>query len=180
MKLSAGRPLLGVALIVFCNQVLAQFEKRHWSTESDPPNIEYTDISGNTWNGFQLKGKIVVLNFWATWCAPCMEEMPSLQKLQDNSQSNQLLVLTINNKESPGKIQQFIGKNQFTLPVITDRQGVIAKKWGVKIFPTSIVLSHQGKPMWIIEGAVDWTGQEMQELLKNSAISPSTTRPTDY
>ena len=165
MKSRASHLFLAVLLLVCSCQVFAQFEKRNWPTNISAPSIEYTDLSGQLWNWPQLKGKVVVINFWATWCTPCTEELPSLQQLQDLKQNNNFIVLTINNKEAPSRIRNFNLKNGFTLPVVADRQGDIAKSWGIKIFPTSVILSREGKPIWVIEGSADWTSKEISNLL---------------
>lgn len=159
--------VLGLALVLCATQAQAQFEKKPWPKALAAPSIEYTDLSGKAWGSPQLKSKVVVLNFWATWCAPCLEELPSLQTLQEFSNSNEIVILTINVKETPSKIQQFMGRNSFNFPVIADRQGDIAKKWGVKVFPTTVIVSAQGKPVWFVEGSVDWTNQEISEWLKS-------------
>jgi thiol-disulfide isomerase/thioredoxin len=158
--------ILGPTLVLCTTHALAQFDKKRWPKGMVVPSIEYTDLSGKAWEPHQLKGKVVILNFWATWCAPCLEELPSLQTLRDFSTSNDLLILTINVKETPSKIQQFVSRNGYTFPVIADRQGDISKKWGVKLFPTSVVISTQGKPIWIVEGPVDWTSKEIPEWIK--------------
>jgi len=156
---------LWLALVLCTTQVHAQFEKKPWPKAMAVPRIEYTDLSGKAWDGQQLKGKVVVLNFWATWCAPCLEELPSLQTFQDFSHQNEIVILTINVKETPSKITTFLTRNGFNFPVIADRYGEITKKWGVKLFPTSVVVSAQGKPVWIVEGSVDWTHPEVSEWL---------------
>ena len=118
---------LGLTLALCTTHALAQFDKKRWPKGMVVPSIEYTDLSGKAWEPHQLKGKVVILNFWATWCAPCVEELPSLQTLRDFSTSNDLLILTINVKETPSKIQQFVSRNGYTFPVIADRQGDISK-----------------------------------------------------
>ena len=157
---------IGLALAIYATQAHAQYEKKPWPQSLDFPRIEYTDLSGKAWDWQQLKGKVVVLNFWATWCAPCLEELPSLQTLQDFTNNTGVVILTVNVKETPSKIQQFVTRNGFNLPIIADRQGDLAKKWAVKIFPTTVILSAQGKPTWMVEGPVDWTGKEASEWLK--------------
>jgi thiol-disulfide isomerase/thioredoxin len=157
--------IFAVLLLLSSTQLFAQFAKRPWTANVRTPSIEYTDLSGQLWNWQKFKGKVLVINFWATWCAPCTEELPSLQRLQDLHQNNHLTVLTINHKEAPSKIRQFNAASGFTLPVVADREGDIAKSWGVKIFPTSVILSTEGKPLWIIEGSVDWTSKEILDLL---------------
>jgi len=165
MKSRFSHLFMAVLLLVCTPQVFAQFEKRNWPNNASFPPFEYSDLSGQLWNWQQVKGKVVVINFWATWCVPCTDELPSLQQLQDLNQNNNFVVLTINNKEAPSRIRNFNLKNGFTLPVIADRQGDIAKSWGIKIFPTSVILSREGKPIWVIEGSADWTSKEISNLL---------------
>jgi thiol-disulfide isomerase/thioredoxin len=109
-----------------------------------------------------LRGKKVVLNFWATWCAPCKEELPSLQIFSDLQNPEQVLVLTINVKEPPGRAQRFMQNNQISLPLISDTQGEWAQKFGVKVYPTSLLLDTKGQIRWRIMGEVDWTSAEPQ------------------
>ena len=130
------------------------------------PAIEWVDVSGKSWSLDQLKGKSVAVNFWATWCAPCLEELPSLQTLLEFSRGSDVVVLTVNVKDPLSRIQQFVSRNGFTFPVVSDRQGAMARQWGVKVFPTSVLISPQGKPVWVIEGAVDWAGQDAGEWIR--------------
>lgn len=157
--------LLGILMLACSNHALAQYEKKPWPPHLTAPAIDYTELSGQLWDRQLLKGKVVVINFWASWCAPCIEEMPSLQRLQESIPKNQLIVLTINHKETPIKIRNFNQRNGFTLPVIADQQGNIAKSWGIKIFPSTIVLSPHNQPLWSIEGSTDWASDEWIGLL---------------
>lgn len=140
----------------------AQHQATRWPTHVAVPPIEFTDLSAQTWGAERFKGKTVVINFWATWCAPCLEELPSLQTFADFNQTSDITVLTVNVKDPLNRVRQFVVRNQFSFPVVADRQGVLARQWGVKVFPTTIILSPQGVPTWIIEGAVDWTDQRVQ------------------
>ena len=163
---SGYRLFLWAVLLLFGSpHVSAQFVKRPWPSNVSVPSMEFTDLSGRSWNWPQLKGKVVVINFWATWCAPCIEELPSLQRLQELNQNKPLMVLTINHKEGPRKIRQFNAENGFTLPVVADRQGDISKQWGIKIFPTTVLFSKEGQPLWIIEGSADWNSKEIDQWL---------------
>lgn len=148
---------LGLVFVLMTSQAHAQFQKKSWAITIQAPEINDTDLAGITWNNEQLKNKKVILNFWATWCAPCLEELPSLQTLFEISDYKEVAILTINVKETKNKVQSFVSSHGLSFPVILDRQGDIAKKWGVRIYPTTILISSQGKPQWVVEGSVDWT-----------------------
>lgn len=160
--------LWGVILaLCWTGALQAQHLKSPWPSRLAQPAIDWVDESGKTWNRSQLAGKTVVINFWATWCAPCLDELPSLQTLREFSRDTNVVVLTVNVKDPVSRIHQFVSRNGFTFPVVSDRQGALARLWGVKVYPTSVLVSPQGKPVWVIEGAVDWTGREADEWIRS-------------
>jgi thiol-disulfide isomerase/thioredoxin len=122
------------------------------------PAVFGTDLSGRVWKTADLRGRAVLLNFWASWCEPCRAEMPSLQALQAQH-GDKLLVLAINYKESPEVVQRFVERQGWTLPVLTDPQGTLAKRWGVGIFPTSVLVGANGRVQAVVHGEVDWQAQ---------------------
>ena len=140
----------------------AQYEKTPWTGANTLLSGAFKDNSGQTVTAESLRGKKVVMNFWATWCAPCKEELPSLQIFSDLQNPEQVLVLTINVKEPPGRAQRFMQNNQISLPLISDAQGEWAQKFGVKVYPTSLLLDTKGQIRWRIMGEVDWTSAEPQ------------------
>jgi peroxiredoxin len=158
---------VGLCLVGLMGTAQAQFQKSPWPQKTSMPTVEWVDVSGKTWARDQLKGKVVLINFWATWCAPCLEELPSLQTWLEFSRGTDVLVLTVNVKDPLSRIQTFMSRNGFTFPVVSDRQGAIAKQWGVKVFPTSVLLSPQGQPAWVIEGAVDWAATEAGDWIRS-------------
>jgi len=127
--------------------------------------LDLLDTSGKRWRAADLRGRAVLLNFWASWCEPCRAEMPSLQALADLYGPDKLLVLAINFKEPPIRALRFAQSTGVTLPVLLDTQGLLARQWGVKVFPTTLLVDARSRPRQRVQGEVDWTGQTAAKLV---------------
>ena len=123
------------------------------------------DTSGKTWRPDDFKGRSVLLNFWASWCEPCRAEMPGLQQVANLYGPDQLLVLTVNFKERPDRVVQFAKSTGLTLPLLVDIDGQAARRWGVRVFPTTLGIDKQGMPALRVQGEVDWTGKAAEKLI---------------
>lgn len=119
----------------------------------------WRDLQGQTWEAPALRGRAVLLNFWASWCAPCREEMPTLHALQQQLGAARAQVLLLNYRESLARVASFVAQSQWTLPVIADPEGAVARHWGVRIFPSSVLIDAHGQPVARVVGAVDWGAQ---------------------
>jgi thiol-disulfide isomerase/thioredoxin len=160
--LLATAPMPGLGLAQ--SQAGPAFEVSRWSTAT-PPAFELADITGRTWRLADLKGRAALLNFWASWCEPCRAEMPTLQQVADLYGADKLLVLAINFKERPARALQFAKNTGVTLPVLLDIDGKAAMKWGVKVFPTTLMIDSQGRARQRVMGEVDWTSAAAEKLI---------------
>lgn len=88
-------------------------------------------------------GKITVINFWATWCPPCQEEMPELDLFAKKNQQK-INFYAINLQESNGKVSEFMNKSKYTMPVLLDKDGIVAKQFQVAAIPTTIIIDKTG------------------------------------
>ncbi|MBP2626968.1 MAG: Redoxin domain protein [Firmicutes bacterium] len=108
-------------------------------------------------DGSQVKvgqpGKITVINFWATWCPPCVEEMPTLEGFSQNNQQK-IDFYAVNLQEPNGKISDFMNKNQYTMTVLLDKNGSIGKKFQVTAIPTTIIVNKHGMVKYRKSGAM--------------------------
>jgi len=123
------------------------------------------DTTGKTWRPADLRGRAVLLNFWASWCEPCRAEMPTLQQVADFYGPEKLLVLAINFKEPAARALQFAKTTGVSLPVLLDQDGKAAKDWGVKVFPTTLMIDSAGRPRLRVKGEVDWTGPAAEKMI---------------
>lgn len=123
------------------------------------------DTTGKTWQPADLRGRAVLLNFWASWCEPCRAEMPTLQQVADFYGPDKLLVLAVNFKEPAARALQFAKTTGVSLPVLLDLKGEAARRWGVKVFPTTLMMDSAGRPRLRVKGEVDWTGPAAEKLI---------------
>lgn len=127
--------------------------------------FQLLDTAGKTWRAPDLAGRAVLINFWASWCEPCRAEMPTLQQLADLYGPDKLLVLAVNFKEAPARAVQFAKTTGIGLPVLLDLTGETAKGWGVKVFPTTLLIDSRGQPQQRVMGEVDWTSADAGKLV---------------
>jgi len=141
----------------------AQFDKQAWPARTPSPRLDVQDLQGRRWTSASLQGQVVVLNFWATWCAPCKEEMPSLQALHDAPHPP--VVIAVNVKEPKGRVMPFLKHANLSLPVVLDEQGELARQWGVRIYPTTVLIGPNGQARWRVVGDLDWAGLQADTWL---------------
>ena len=130
--------------------------------------VFFKDKSQNNVNLDTFKGKLVLMNFWATWCVPCKEEMPSLDILQSDDRLSNLKVLPINvGQEDPSKSDIFFEElNIRNLDIYFDSTVTLAKKFSLRGIPTTILFSKDGKEFARIFGSIDFNDEEFINWLK--------------
>jgi thiol-disulfide isomerase/thioredoxin len=137
----------------------AQFQKTPWPSAKALVLPELVDLQGQRWTAERLKGRAVVLNFWATWCPPCKEELPSLQTLHELGGGDPL-VLGINVRETATSVRRYLAATGVGFPVVLDPQGELSKRFGVTAYPTTLLIAPDGHIRWRVVGEVDWSGAE--------------------
>ena len=166
--LKAGLPALLVLLACSAGgRALAQgYQFQPWDARQSVPSLVAADLNGQVWRLSELKGRAVLLNFWASWCEPCLAEMPSLQALADLQGPQKLLVLAVNFKQPLPIIQNFVQRTALQLPVLPDPQGLLARQWGIKVFPSTVLIDATGRVHGIVRGELDWSGSAARHLLQ--------------
>ena len=131
-------------------------------------NVIFKDLNKKDINLDDFKGKLIILNFWSTWCAPCKEEMPSLDDLQSNSKLNNLKIFPINiGQEDVSKSKFFFKElNIQNLDIYIDAPITLAKKFSLRGVPTTILFNKQGKEFARIIGSIDFKNEEFINWLK--------------
>ena len=130
--------------------------------------VIFKDINQKTVNLSDFNGKLIILNFWATWCAPCKKEMPSLDDLQSNGKLSNLRIFPINiGQEDISKSESFFKELDIkNLKIYFDAPVTLAKKFSLRGIPTTILFNKQGKEFARIIGSIDFTNGEFIDWLK--------------
>jgi thiol-disulfide isomerase/thioredoxin len=129
------------------------------------------DINGEAHDLRDYRGKLVLLNFWATWCPPCVEEIPSLGRLQKAFSKDDLVVLSVDIGESKKEVQAFLQQVPADFPVLLDPDGSTVEQWKVIAFPTTFVIGRDGIIKLAYFGGLEWDNpsvvSQIQELANN-------------
>ena len=155
---------MALCLALWLGPAHAQFQKTPWPATQASPALDLTDLQGQHWTTERLKGRAVVLNFWATWCPPCKEELPSLQTLHELGGGDPV-VLGINVRETPTAVRRYLMATGLTFPVVLDPRADLAKRFGVSAFPTTLLIAPDGQIRWRVVGEVDWSGREAAQWI---------------
>jgi thiol-disulfide isomerase/thioredoxin len=126
------------------------------------PEAQFTDAGGATRDLASFAGKGLVVNLWATWCVPCMAEMPALQEAARKLAADDILVLPLSSDRGGAEtVKKFYAAHGIdTLPVWLDPKGEAARAWGARGLPTTLIIDRQGREQGRVEGAVDWASDD--------------------
>ena len=130
------------------------------------PALELADVEEKPHRLADYRGKVVLVNFWATWCAPCREEMPSMEALRASLKDRPFVVLAVNVGEGARVARGFADKMSLQFPVLLDRDTKTTKAWGARILPASFVIGSDGKIHYSYLGAIDWSAPEVRAALE--------------
>ena len=124
------------------------------------PSFALDDLSAKRVSLKDLRGKVVFLNFWATWCVPCRQEMPTMEKLQREMKEQGLEVVAINIRESKREVQKFIGELGLTFQILLDKDGKVSEEYGAWAIPLSYFINRKGEFVGKVDGPREWDGRE--------------------
>ena len=164
MKISIVSAILGVTFV-------GALAVNGWTMGSRPPvvgtpaeDFQLIDLNGKTQSLNDYRGKIVLLNFWATWCKPCTTEMPAMQVIYDKLADKGFVVLAINELEDDAKVREHIVQYGHTFPVLMDRDNKVANQFGVYGLPVSFFIDERGVVREYIKGGL-LTEQKIYEVV---------------
>lgn len=131
------------------------------------PPFELTTVDGQSIAFSQLRGKVVVLNFWATWCGPCKEEMPALDRLSRRFDPRDVAILTITTDQGRTGIQRFMKQFDSALPVLLDEQRDVSVAFMVRGLPTTVFIAKNGTVVGRAVGPREWDGADAVRFIEH-------------
>lgn len=131
----------------------------------DPHEINLDNASGEHFKRTDFTGKVTLVNFWASWCGPCVEEIPALNRLRENMKDKPFELISINYAEKPEQIREFLSMVEVDFPVLMDEDGSYSAKWNVLVYPATFVIAADGQIAYGVNGAIEWDSAEVSERL---------------
>lgn len=131
----------------------AGFEKR---AATPAPELKATDLGGAPRSLANYRGKVVLLNFWATWCPPCLKEMPSMERLREKMAGRPFEIVALNSAEPKSDVDAYLARMKLGFPILLDPDGVNTRRWKVFALPTSLLLDAEGRVRYALTGPVEW------------------------
>jgi peroxiredoxin len=145
-------------------------------TSQVAPDFTLQTLDGSDVTLSSLRGKVVVVNFWATWCPPCVREMPRLVRVSETYRDQGLVVLGVNTtyQDDPAKVRQFVRDNGVSYPILLDPEGAVSQLYPARLIPTTYLIDRNGRIVHTKVGEVDEAtlNEQVQALLADEAQAP--------
>jgi len=162
----AAALILSIATDVWANKAI--FEKLGVvasRSAKEAPLFSLKNIKGKQVSLESFMGKPILLHFWATWCVPCQEELPALQKLYEQNGGEQFEVVAVNiDRDNPEKVMKYIKKYNLTFPNLMDPDQSVRRKYFIRGLPTSYLIDSNGKLRGFVSGARSWAVKDSKRL----------------
>lgn len=138
------------------------------------PGLTLPSLEGGTMSMEKLRGRVVLVNFWAVWCPPCRKEMPSMARLATKLGDRPFTILGVNVGESPDEIRAFLKQVPVNFPIVLDAEGNNLKPWQVFAFPTSYIVDKRGRLRLGLFGSIEWDEAETVAKIEALLSEPDT------
>jgi peroxiredoxin len=131
------------------------------------PDFTLSDMEGKTHTLSHYHGKVVMLNFWATYCGPCIKEIPSMQRLKEKLAGKSFDILAIDMAEEKADVAAFMQRHkiQVNFPILLDGEGSVIEQWMVSAVPTTFIIDPQGKIQYALYGGLEWDNDEVVKTI---------------
>ena len=165
---------LAVGLLWIGGAGAAGFETR---AALPAPELKAPDLTGASKTLADYRGKVVLLNFWATWCPPCQREMPSLERLRIRMAGRPLEIVALSSAETPAEVNAYLSKMKLGFPVLLDTDSSNTRRWKVFALPTTFVLDAEGRVRHVLTGPAEWDQGEALAVVESMLAKPGVQAP---
>ena len=157
-------------LLAFCALSAQAQPLRPWSGGATPA-LELGTLDGSTRRLEDYRGRVVLVNFWATWCEPCREEMPSIERLRRSIDARRFAVLAVNVGEGQRAAATFVEKMGLGgFNVLLDRDIKTSRAWGARVLPATFIVDPAGKVRYSYYGALDWSRPDVRARIQDLIV----------
>jgi cytochrome c biogenesis protein CcmG, thiol:disulfide interchange protein DsbE len=134
--------------------------------EPGAPALTLNDLAGRAHTLADYRGRVVLVNFWATWCEPCREELASIGKLQQQLAGRPFDVVLVNYGESRARVAEFATRERIGFPVLLDPNRDAPRTWRVRVLPTSFLVDPDGQVRYSVIGEIDWAAADPASVVR--------------
>lgn len=166
-KTHRGRPLSGFRLSKSTAGSRMDIRLKIFKGNPEPAVIRLYDVNKTPIELSDYKGQVTVVNFWATWCPPCIHEIPSLNRLRAKMKGRKFRLISINSAEPPKIVKAFLKRVNVEFPVLMDINGSVSGQWNVVTFPSTFVIGSDGKIHYGVNAAIEWDSPEVINKLES-------------
>jgi thiol-disulfide isomerase/thioredoxin len=163
--MTLARAALVLAAAAACAAPLGAKELKPWKGGATPL-LELKDLQGRDHRLEDYRGKVVVVNFWATWCEPCRDEMPAMQRLKERMAGAPFALLAVNYAEGIPRVEAFLKQMPVDFAILMDRDSAVAKRWQARALPYTVVLDPRLRIRYTVTGELDWGAPEVEAALR--------------
>ncbi len=171
MKHSLLRLFLAVLLVCAGSVSSLLYAAELKKVEMATPPLKLTSLKGETFDLADLKGKVVLVQFWATYCTPCRKEMPSMNNLMKKLEASKtpFKILAVNMGESKADVQKFVDEVKPEFTILMDEKGENVQAWNVFAAPSNFIIDTQGKVTYTAYGEMEWDSDEIVKTIQGLA-----------
>ena len=155
-----------LTLLLFVASPLQAGELKPYSGKS-LPDFTLTDRANKAHTLSEYQGQVVLVNFWATYCTPCIKEMPSMQRLKEKMAGKPFTILAVDMAEEKENVQAFLKRYDINVdfPILFDPQGIVIEQWRISAVPTTFILDKRGDFRYALYGGLEWDSDEVVKII---------------
>jgi peroxiredoxin len=161
------KQLLGMGVMMLALTGIAHAAGFEVRSATPAPELRAADLKGAQKTLADYRGKVVLLNFWGSWCPPCLREMPSMERLRVKMAGRPLAIVAIDSAETADEVNAFLSRMKLGFPILLDPEGDNTKRWKVFALPTTFLLDAEGRVRHVLTGPTEWDEGEALEIIES-------------